>query len=131
MYSSYRIAFHEKGQWSFGNDFARNVLTFGVDNSWWFHADNRKNNFLLPGEGDTFGINGSFGVPEKKFNINFSKAKTKFCWSLHCNYNSYLFVNRKEIFKLKAYNGNGNFPTWFCLGSISNGFGATECRKVS
>ena len=34
-------------------------------------------------EGDTFGINGSFGVPEKKFGINFSNDK--FCLMLHYN----------------------------------------------
>ena len=45
--------------------------------------------------------------------------------------NSYLFVNGKEICKFKADNKNLNFPTQFCLGSISNGFSATESRKVS
>ena len=34
---------------------------------------------LVLGERDTFGINGSFGVPEKKISINFTKANTKFC----------------------------------------------------
>ena len=29
-------------------------------------------------KGDNFGINGSFGAPEKEFSINFRKAKTKF-----------------------------------------------------
>ena len=29
-------------------------------------------------EGDIFGINESFGVPEKKFRVNFGKAKTNF-----------------------------------------------------
>ena len=28
--------------------------------------------------------------------------------------------------KFKADNKNANFPTQFCLGSISNGFGAPE-----
>ena len=32
MYSTYGIAFDGKGAWSFGNDFARNVIIFGVDN---------------------------------------------------------------------------------------------------
>ena len=32
---------------------------------------------------------------------------------------SYLFVNRKEIYKFKAYNKNTNFPTQFCLENIS------------
>ena len=38
--------------------------------------------------------------------------------------------NGKEIFKFKADN-NVNFPTQFCLGSISNGFSATESREIS
>ena len=52
--------------------------------------------------------------------------------SLHYNANnSYLLVNRKEIFKFKADNKNINFPTQFYLGSTSNGFSATESREVS
>ena len=66
------------------------------------------------------------------FNINVTKANTKFCLSLHYNVdNSYLFVNGKEIFKFQADNKNVNFPTQFCLGSISNGFSATESREIS
>ena len=46
---------------------------------------------LLLGEGWTNGINGSFGSPEKKCSFYFTKANTKFCLSLHYNYNnSYL-----------------------------------------
>ena len=40
-------------------------------------------------------------------------------------------LNRKEIFKFKANNKNVNFPTQFCLGSISNRFRAPEFREVS
>ena len=81
------------------------------------------------GERQTFGINGSFGLTEKKVSINFSKANTIFCFSLPYNvYSSYSFVNRKEIFTFKANNKNVNFPTQFCLGSISNGFSAAESR---
>ena len=70
----------------------------------------------------TFGTSGSFGSAEKKFSINFSKANTKFCLSLHYNPdNSYLFVNGKEIVKIKANNKNVNFLAQFCLGNISNG----------
>ena len=36
--------------------------------------------------------------------------------------NSYLFVKGKRIYKFKAKNGNPNFPSRFCLGSISNAF---------
>ena len=84
----------------------------GVDNSLSSHSDNRKNNFLILGEGPTYGINESFGSPEKKFSIKFTEANTKLCLSLPYNAdNSYLFFNGKEIFKFKADNKNVNFPT--------------------
>ena len=44
---------------------------------------------------------------------------------------SYLYVNGKEIFKFKANNKNVNFLTQFGLGSISNGFIATESKEIS
>ena len=96
------------------------------------HFENHKNNFLILGDAPTFGMNASFGSPDKKFGNNFRKANTKFCLSLHYNAdNSYLFVSGKKIFKLKADNKYVNFPTQFFLGSISNGFKATESREVS
>ena len=77
------------------------------------NTDNHKNNFLML---DTFGINGSLGTPEKKFSINFTKAKAKFCLNLHYNHdNSYLFVKGKQICKFKVDDENVNFPTQFCL----------------
>ena len=52
--------------------------------------------------------------------------------SLHYNAdNSYLFVNGKYIFKFKAKNKNVNFPTQFCLGTISYGLRAIETTWVS
>ena len=79
--------------WSFGNVTARNVIIFG---------DNLKNRYLILDKDPTFGINGNFGEPEKKFSINFTKANTKFCLSLHYNGGkSYLFVNGKDIINLK------------------------------
>ena len=35
------------------------------------------------------------------------------------------------MFKFKAGNKNIDFPTQFCLGSISNRFSASEFREVS
>ena len=49
VYSGYGITFDSGGSWSFDNGFARNVITFGVDNSSSSHSDNRKNNFLKLG----------------------------------------------------------------------------------
>ena len=125
----YGLAFGEKDEWNFGNVYARNVIIFGVDNSSSSHTDNLKNNFLISCERDTFSINGSFGAPEKKFSINFSKANIKFVY-----YNaddSYMFVNGKEIFKFKADIKHANFSTQFCLGILSNRFSYTESRVKS
>ena len=95
--SDYGIAFNGKGEWNFGNDFARNVIIFGVDSSSSSHTDNRKIKLLILGEWNTFGLNGSFGAPEKKFSINFIKEKTNFSLSLnHSHNNIYLLVNGKE-----------------------------------
>ena len=33
VYSGYGIEFDRKGEWSFGNGYARNAVIFGVDNS--------------------------------------------------------------------------------------------------
>ena len=41
------------------------VVIFGVDHSSSFHPGNRRNKFLVLDEGPTYGINGSFGSPEK------------------------------------------------------------------
>ena len=95
MYSDYEIAFDGKGSLIFNDKFVRNVIIFEVDNNSSSHTDNLKNDFLILGEGETFGINGSFSAPKKNFNITFSNGKTKFCLSLH--YNS---DNRKRIFQL-------------------------------
>ena len=93
------MRFGGAASWSFDNDTARNVLIFGVDNRSSSYVENRKNNFLVLGEGPTFRINGSFGSPEKNVSINFSKANTKLCLSLHYNAdNIYLFANRNSTF---------------------------------
>ena len=67
VYSRNGITFDGKGKWSSGNDFARNVTIFEVDNSSTSHTDNFKNDFLVLGEGDTFGIKGNFGAPKKNW----------------------------------------------------------------
>ena len=78
VYSGYGIKCDSAGSWSFDNDFARNVIIFGVDNSLSCHSNNRQNNFLKLGEAPTYRTNGSFGSSEKNFNINFTKADTIF-----------------------------------------------------
>ena len=41
VYRGYRITFDSEGSRSFDNDLARNVITFGDDNSSLSHSDNR------------------------------------------------------------------------------------------
>ena len=71
VYSDYGIAFDGAGSQSFGNDFARNVVIFGVDNSSLCHADIHKNWFLFLSKGLTYDINGISGPAEKKFSTIF------------------------------------------------------------
>ena len=130
--SGCRMTFDNAGSWSFVDAFARNVIIFGVDNSSSSHFDNHENIFLILGESPTYSITWKLWIiRKKKFSLNFTKANTNLCLSWDYNAdNNYLFVNGKEIFKFKADNKNVNFPTRFCLGSISGEFSATA-RKVS
>ena len=50
VYSDYRISFDGKVERSCGNDYARNVIIFGIDNSSSSHADNLKKFFLILAE---------------------------------------------------------------------------------
>ena len=102
-YNDWGIAFDGKDMWSlillfwFGNDFARNVVIFDVDNTLSSHTNNQKNNVLVLGEGPTKAINDSICAAEKT-TVNFSKAKTKFCLSLHYNdVKSFLYVNKIDL----------------------------------
>ena len=61
--TEYHLIVHVR--WVFDNGFARDVIVFGVDNSSSSHSDSHKNNFLILVEGYSYGINGTFGSPEK------------------------------------------------------------------
>ena len=69
------IAFDEEGSWSFGDDFPRNFVIFVVDNSSSSQSDNRKNNFLVLGEGPTQGIIDNTGAAEKNIVLTLVKQK--------------------------------------------------------
>ena len=73
---------------------------------------------MVLGEGPTEGINGNVVTAGKKFTINFSKASTTVCLSLHYNGDeSYLYVNKTEICKCKV---NDNISWYnFCVGNVS------------
>ena len=64
--------------WSFTNDFARNVVIFGVDNSSSSHTDNQKYNFLVLGYGPTEGINDTVRAAERKLVLTLVKQTQNF-----------------------------------------------------
>ena len=77
------------------------------------HADNRKNNFLVLGEGSTFGINRRFRSPEKKLSINFSKTNAIFCLScvimliiVICLLMENKYLNLKPTIKMSTFELN-------------------------
>ena len=57
VYSGYGVICDSADLWDFDNDFSRNVVIFGDDNSSSSHTDNRNNNILVLGKGPTCGIN--------------------------------------------------------------------------
>ena len=65
-YNGRKIAFDGEGSWSFGNDFDKNVVIFGFDNTLSSHTENRKNTFLVLCEGPIEGINDSTGLVQQK-----------------------------------------------------------------
>ena len=98
-YSGYDIGFDSKGTFMFSNSqFACNVIIFGADMSSSVHVDNKIKDILILGEDPNQGVDGTTLTAEKKYSIKFTKARKKFCLSLHCN--NYLFVNDTEIIKL-------------------------------
>ena len=69
-------------------------LVLEVDMSSSIHVDNKKKDISILGEGPTQGLDDTILTAEKKYSINSTAVRERFCLSLHCNReNSYLFVN--------------------------------------
>ena len=64
-YSRYRIGFDRKGLFSIGDEIGKNVIIFGVDMRSSPHIDNKKNNILILGKGNTQGLEHTLAA--KKF----------------------------------------------------------------
>ena len=117
--SGYGIGFTRKGEFGFGNGYARNCEIFEENLANSSRANNRKNNILVLGKDFTRGINGTALYTEKLYSTNFTESNKKFCFSLHYNgANSYLFVNGTKIHRFKAKDSEiVLYP--LCLGNIS------------
>ena len=108
IYNGWARAFDGEGSWSFANDFARNVVISGVDNSSSSLTDNQKYNFLVLGKGSTDGINNTTGAAEKK-RVTW--------WEL-------LVCKKTNIWKFKANNSISWYD--FCLGGKLKDFTKDE-----
>ena len=94
------------------------------------HVDNKKKDILILGEGPTHGLYDTTLTAEKKYSINFTEPRLKFCVPLHYNgANSYSFVNVTEIHKLKAKDFE-IVATPLCLGNISKDFSVYNMKKA-
>ena len=132
-YKGRGIAFDSYGTWTHANGkTARNVLIFGTDNSKSSFDHNKLLNITNLGRGPLQNLlKGKSIEAEAMFDINFTEAGKKFVLSLHYNgANSYLFVNKKQIYKFTAQN-NPVTGKKLNLGIISDGFSATEAKEVS
>ena len=88
--------FDRKGEFSFGNEVARNIIIFGVDMNSSTKIDNGKKDFLILGKGPTQGLENT--LQKKMYSINFIENNKKFCLGLHCNgANSYLLMVQKLL----------------------------------
>lgn len=70
--------FDGAGSRSLGNDFARNVLIFGIDNISSSHTNNWTNNVIVLDEQPTDDINDSIATTEQKNSTSFIKANNFF-----------------------------------------------------
>ena len=90
----------------------------------------RKKNILILGLGSTQGLGEHSLSAEKMYLINFTKANTKFCLSLHYNgANSYLFFNGTETYKFNAKDSE-IVPNNLSLGNVSKDFSTSNMKKT-
>ena len=85
-YSEYGIGFDGRGVFTHKDGrFGNNATILGVDISSSVHIDNKEKDILILGSGPTQALGENSLTAEKMYSINFSKTRTKFCLSLHCN----------------------------------------------
>ena len=104
-YSDYGVGFDRKSVFSFpGSGIGQNVIIFGINMSSSAYIDNKKKEILILGKGPT-------GL------------------SLYYNWaNSYLFVNGREIYKLKAK--DEIVAILLCLANISKDWSLDDMKKT-
>ena len=134
-YKGYGICFDEGSSFSNGNiSNGKNVLIFGVDESFLVHANNKANNIYVMGDLFVQGINDTKLYAEKIYSQNFTQPSKKFVLSLHYNGygtggDSYLFVNGKQELKFKAKTRQILLKK-LCIGNLSDDWTTSESEKT-
>ena len=84
IYSGYAIKFDARSHFSLSNgERGKNVVIFGINNSFCMHTDNRKKDILAIVEGLADGLDYAPITAEAKYSTNFTKSRKKFCINLH------------------------------------------------
>ena len=90
--------------------------------------DNRKKDIFILGKGPTQRLEHTLSA-KKMYSVDFTVTGKKLCLSFHYNgANSYLFVNGKEIHKLKAKDFK-IVATPLCLENISKDLSVDNMKK--
>ena len=88
---------------SSGDVFFNNLIIFGVYNSSFLHADNRKKDILILSKGPTDGLDDTTVTAKAGYSINFTEQQQNFFLSLHFSEsNWYLLVNVVKIYQFKV-----------------------------
>ena len=83
------------------------------------HADYRKKDILVLGEGPADGLDDASVIAEAKYSVNIFKSRKKVCLSLLYNaVSSFVFAAGVKIHQFKAKNSEIK-PYPLCLGNIS------------
>ena len=81
----------------------KNIFIFGVDMSSSVHSDNKYDDIMILGEGQTQELDDTTLTTEAKYPINFTQSGKRFVLSLHYNgSNSLLFANATKIYQFKV-----------------------------
>ena len=130
-YEGYGICFDEGRTFSKGNTSnGKNVLIFGVYESYLVHNNNKVNNIYVMGDLSVKGINNTTLYAEKLYSQNFTAVNKKFVLSLHYNGDdSYLIINGRRELKFKAKDDE-IVKEILCLGNISDDWTATNAQKT-
>ena len=73
-------------------EWGKNVIIFGVDNSLSVHTDNRKKDILVLGKRPTDGLDDTRVTAEVKYSVNITNPRKKIILSLHYNAANSFFV---------------------------------------